>query len=64
VQIHDTHHPIAVSAYYEDFKEEAMKRAGDFRKNRLPKFFKYFEDSASLRSTLAVAREHARDRLY
>ncbi|GAA5916600.1 hypothetical protein JCM8208_002120 [Rhodotorula glutinis] len=44
-EIHDTHHPIAVSAYYEEFKDEAIKRAGDFRKNRLPKFLKYFEDN-------------------
>ncbi|KPV75944.1 uncharacterized protein RHOBADRAFT_14034 [Rhodotorula graminis WP1] len=44
-EIHDTHHPIAVSAYYEEFKDEAIKRAGDFRKNRLPKFFKHFEDN-------------------
>ncbi|TNY22503.1 glutathione S-transferase [Rhodotorula diobovata] len=44
-EIHDTHHPIAVSAYYEEFKDEAFKRAGDFRKNRLPKFFKHFEDN-------------------
>ncbi len=43
VEIHDTHHPIASSLYYEDQKPEARRRAEDFRKNRLPKFFRYFE---------------------
>ena len=40
---HDSHHPIATSLYYEDQKEEAKRRAGDFRKSRLPKFLEYFE---------------------
>jgi glutathione S-transferase len=43
VEIHDTHHPIAGSLYYEDQKPEAKRRADDFRKNRAPKFFGYFE---------------------
>ncbi|BGP38013.1 hypothetical protein JCM10449v2_001940 [Rhodotorula kratochvilovae] len=42
---HDSHHPISVSSYYEDQKDEAIKRAADFRKNRVPKFFKHFEDN-------------------
>lgn len=42
-EIHDTHHPIAVSLTYEDQKDEALKRASDWRKNRLPKFLGYFE---------------------
>jgi glutathione S-transferase len=41
--IHDSHHPIAGSLYYEDQKEEAAKRAKDLRENRLPKFLGYFE---------------------
>ena len=28
---------------YEDQKEESLKKATDFRQNRLPKFFSYFE---------------------
>ena len=40
---HDVHHPVAVALYYEDQKEEAKRRAEDFRKNRIPKFFKHFE---------------------
>jgi glutathione S-transferase len=42
-EIHDTHHPIAVSLYYEDQKEIALERAAAFRNERLPKFLSYFE---------------------
>jgi glutathione S-transferase len=42
-EIHDVHHPIAGSLYYEDQKPAANKRAKDFRANRLPKFLGYFE---------------------
>lgn len=42
-EVHDTHHPIAVSKYYEDQKEEAVKRSEDFRATRIPKFLSYFE---------------------
>ena len=43
VEVHDTHHPIAASLYYEDQQPEAVRRAGDFVRNRLPKFLEYFE---------------------
>jgi glutathione S-transferase len=42
-EIHDTHHPIAGSLYYEDQKPEAKRRAADFTRLRLPKFLAYFE---------------------
>jgi glutathione S-transferase len=42
-EIHDTHHPVAGSLYYEDQKKEARRRAADFVKNRMPKFLGYFE---------------------
>jgi len=42
-EIHDTHHPIAGELYYEDQKEEALKRAENFRENRLLKYLGYFE---------------------
>lgn len=42
-EIHDSHHPIAGSLYYEEQKPEAAKRAEDLRKNRLPKYLAYFE---------------------
>jgi glutathione S-transferase len=43
-EIHDSHHPIAGSLYYEDQKKEAVRRAKDFRESRLPKFLGYFDD--------------------
>jgi glutathione S-transferase len=43
VEVHDTHHPVGSGLYYEDQKPEALRRAQDFRKQRLPKFLDYFE---------------------
>ncbi|HEV8343952.1 MAG TPA: glutathione S-transferase [Candidatus Binatia bacterium] len=43
VEVHDTHHPISGGLYYEEQKREAMRRAADFREERLPKFLDYFE---------------------
>jgi glutathione S-transferase len=43
VEAHDVHHPISSGLYYEDQKEEAARRAEDFRQARLPKFLGYFE---------------------
>ncbi|KAF2793607.1 glutathione S-transferase protein-like protein [Melanomma pulvis-pyrius CBS 109.77] len=42
-EAHDTHHPVAVGKYYEDQKEEALKKATDVRTERIPKFFRFFE---------------------
>ena len=42
-EVHDLHHPIASSLYYEDQKAEALRRAQDFRARRLPKFIAWFE---------------------
>jgi len=47
-EVHDTHHPIASSLYYEDQKPEAKRRAEIFLTQRLPKFLGYFEASARL----------------
>jgi glutathione S-transferase len=43
VEIHDSHHPVAGSLYYEEQRREARRRAADFVMNRLPKFLGYFE---------------------
>jgi glutathione S-transferase len=43
VEIHDTHHPVGVSLYYEEQRAEALRRALDFRSLRLGKFLGYFE---------------------
>lgn len=42
-EAHDTHHPVAVSLYYEDQKAEALRRSAEFRDNRIPKFLNWFE---------------------
>jgi glutathione S-transferase len=42
-EVHDTHHPLDSSLYYEDQKEAAQARAAAFRTHRLPKFLGYFE---------------------
>jgi glutathione S-transferase len=42
-EVHDTHHPIAGSLYYEDQKAEAKRRAAEFTAARMPKYLGYFE---------------------
>lgn len=42
-EVHDMHHPIGSGLYYEEQKHEALRRAVDFRRNRLPKFLAWFE---------------------
>ncbi|HEV2365566.1 MAG TPA: glutathione S-transferase [Caulobacteraceae bacterium] len=42
-EAHDTHHPVGSSLYYEDQKSEALRRAAEFRSERLPNFLGYFE---------------------
>jgi glutathione S-transferase len=43
VEVHDTHHPIAKSLYFEEQKAEALRRAANFLELRLPKYLRYFE---------------------
>jgi glutathione S-transferase len=42
-EVHDTHHPIGVSLYYEDQKAPAKKRSEEFWGERVPKYLGYFE---------------------
>jgi glutathione S-transferase len=42
-EIHDTHHPIAGSLYYEDQKAAAKRRARHFVKERMPKYLGWLE---------------------
>ena len=42
-EVHDTHHPIATSLYYEDQRAPAKKRTAEFWKERVPKYLGYFE---------------------
>jgi glutathione S-transferase len=42
-EVHDTHHPIGGSLYYEDQRAPAKKRTAEFWKERVPKYLGYFE---------------------
>lgn len=42
-EVHDGHHPIASSLYYEDQKREAKKRSSHLVAERLPRYLGYFE---------------------
>jgi glutathione S-transferase len=42
-EAHDTHHPVATSLYYEEQKPEALRRASEFCRTRMPKFLHWFE---------------------
>jgi glutathione S-transferase len=42
-EAHDTHHPVSVGLYYEDQRQEALRRAEAFREERIPKFLDWFE---------------------
>ncbi len=44
LEVHDTHHPLGPSLYYEDQKAPAKKRTDEFWKERVPKYLGYFED--------------------
>jgi glutathione S-transferase len=43
LEIHDTHHPLGPSLYYEDQRAPAKKRTDEFWKERAPKYLGYFE---------------------
>ncbi len=43
VEVHDTHHPIGVSLYFEQQRVPARKRTAEFWKERVPKYLGYFE---------------------
>ena len=43
LEIHDTHHPLGPSLYYEEQKAPAKKRTEEFWKSRVPKYLGYFD---------------------
>jgi glutathione S-transferase len=43
MEIHDTHHPLGPSLYYEDAKPAARRRTAEFWDQRVPKYLGYFE---------------------
>ncbi len=42
-EIHDTHHPLGPTLYYEDQRAPAKRRTGEFWNERVPKYTGYFE---------------------
>jgi glutathione S-transferase len=58
-EVHDAHHPIASSLYYEDQRIEAKRRAADLRATRLPKYLDYFEQILERGGGLHALREHS-----
>lgn len=42
-EVHDTHHPIGTSLYYEDQIDAAKERAREFRTQRMRKYLGFFE---------------------
>jgi glutathione S-transferase len=47
LEVHDTHHPLGPSQYYEDQRSPAKKRTEEFWKQRVPKYLGYFESLVS-----------------
>uniref|UniRef100_B0SZA7 Glutathione S-transferase-like protein n=1 Tax=Caulobacter sp. (strain K31) TaxID=366602 RepID=B0SZA7_CAUSK len=43
VEAHDVHHPVGAGLYYEDQKDEAARRAREFRTERIGRFLGWFE---------------------
>ena len=43
LEVHDTHHPLGPSLYFEDQRAPAKKRTEEFWKERVPKYLGYFE---------------------
>ena len=46
-EVHDTHHPISTSLYFEDQRQEAKARSTAFLQDRVPKYLGYFEQVLS-----------------
>lgn len=42
-EAHNVHHPVGVMLYYEDQKAEAVRAAEQFREQRMPGYFAWFE---------------------
>ena len=42
-EVHDTHHPVGVSLYYEDQRREAAIRAAEFVRLRIPMHLRYLD---------------------
>lgn len=47
-EVHNVHHPVAISDYYEDQKPEAKRAAAGMREERIPKFLGYAEQALAV----------------
>ncbi|NVN84673.1 MAG: glutathione S-transferase [Rhodopseudomonas sp.] len=47
LEIHDTHHPLGPTLYYEEQRPAARRRSEEFWKERVPKYLGYFEQLQS-----------------
>jgi glutathione S-transferase len=56
LEIHDSHHPLGPSLYYEDQRAPAKKRSAEFWKARVPKYLGYFEGLVSERGGYVTGR--------
>ncbi|HEU0084895.1 MAG TPA: glutathione S-transferase, partial [Bradyrhizobium sp.] len=56
LEIHDSHHPLGPSLYYEDQRAAAKKRSAEFWKARVPKYLGYFEGLVSERGGYVTGR--------
>jgi glutathione S-transferase len=45
-EVHNVHHPLDGSAYYEEQKDAALIAAAAFRRERMPKFLAHFDQAA------------------
>ena len=48
-EVHDVHHPIAGSLYYDDQKDAAKTAGEKFREERIPKYFDHFENALGVK---------------
>jgi glutathione S-transferase len=55
-EVHDSHHPIAGSLYYEEQKAEAARRAKSLREERLAKYLGYFDRVLAKNGSWLVGR--------
>ena len=56
-EVHDVHHPVAGSLYYDDQKDAAATAAEKFREERIPKYFDHFEQALGVREGPFMAGE-------
>ncbi len=63
-EAHDVHHPVAAGKYYDEQKQEALRRAEDFRTARMPKFLAYFESLVQDSGWLMAKGQSGKDWTY